>query len=128
MTTITATKRAIRPIVFTRRLTREQMRHGRLVEWRQFGGKSTVGILLRRPSHDDPDATWLVTPMSYGGVQQQLVPWPAVERGEFFVAPPQVLGDEDACTLARWLRRELTERGEEKSKIRNTQRMVTKTT
>lgn len=97
-----------RPAVFTRRLTRERMRHGRLVEWRQFGGRSTVGMLVRRPVDGDPEVLWLVSLMAHG-VMQQRVPWPAVERGEFFVAPPRALGEEEVCALGQWFLRELAD-------------------
>ncbi|MFE3932893.1 hypothetical protein ACFXPJ_03585 [Streptomyces goshikiensis] len=77
--------------------------------WRHVDGKSTVGMLLHRPSGDDPDAMWLISPIGLGSVLQQCVPWPAVDEGRFFVAPPRALSVEEECTLARWFRRQLAD-------------------
>lgn len=100
--------RKSRPAV--RPLTRKQMHHQRLVEWRKPGRDPVVGMLLYRPAADDEHAKWIVQPRPYGGVLMERVPWPAVEAGEFFRTPPRVLSIEDERTLARWFRRELAER------------------
>lgn len=121
MTTITAEKSAPkskRAAPFSRPLTRKQMVQQRMVEWRKPGHEPAVGMLLYRPADDDAHAKWLVSPMPFGSVLVQRVPWPAVEAGEFWGVPSASVGDEDARTLARWFRRELAERGEEESKIR----------
>ncbi|WP_183068941.1 hypothetical protein [Streptomyces sp. gCLA4] len=66
-------------------------------------------MVFRKPAADDPFAAWFVTPMPYGGVTQQRIPWPAVAAGEFWSAHPRGLTPEGRRTLARWLRRELAE-------------------
>ncbi|MGW2038701.1 hypothetical protein [Streptomyces virginiae] len=112
MTVITAEKsvsksRKSRPAV--RPLTRKQMRHQRLVEWRRPSGTSTVGMLLYKAAFDDEHAKWLVVPIGFGSVTVTRVPWSAVEAGEFFRVPPRTLSAEDERTLARYFRQYLAE-------------------
>ncbi|MFF3085629.1 hypothetical protein ACFVRB_11330 [Streptomyces nojiriensis] len=106
MTTLLTEESAPKPkraAPFSRPLTRQQMSHQRVVEWRRPEGSPTVGMLAYRPAHDDEHAKWLVVPLEWG-VTVMRVPWEAVEAGEFFGAPSAVLSVEQQRTLGRWIR------------------------
>ncbi|MFI5638297.1 hypothetical protein ACIA8H_12870 [Streptomyces goshikiensis] len=92
-----------KPAAHSRPLTRQQMNHQRIVEWRRPEGRSAVGMLAYKPAHDDEHAKWLVVPMEYG-VTVVRVPWEAVAAGEFFGTGVGVLSVEEHRTLGRWLR------------------------
>ncbi|MFC9296937.1 hypothetical protein ACFTWH_08490 [Streptomyces sp. NPDC057011] len=93
---------------FSRPLTRQQMSHQRVVEWRRPEGHPVVGMLAYRSAPDDEHAKWLVVPVA-NGVTVLRVPWPAVEAGEFFGTGVGVLSVEQQRTIGRWLRAELPE-------------------
>ncbi|WP_405832451.1 hypothetical protein [Streptomyces sp. NBC_00105] len=105
MTTLLTEESAPKPkraAPFSRPLSRQQMSHQRIVEWRRPEGSPTVGMLAYRPAHDDPFAKWLVVPLGYG-VTVMRVPWEAVAAGEFFGAPSAVISVEQQRALWRWL-------------------------
>ncbi|MER6213616.1 hypothetical protein ABT213_06105 [Streptomyces sp. NPDC001674] len=111
MSTITPGKPAAktkRPALRNRPLTRQEMCHQRIVEWRRPEGRATVGMLVYRSAHDEEHAKWLVVPMEYG-VTLVRVPWEAVEAGEFFGTPSGILSVEQQRTLGRWLRQQYAE-------------------
>ncbi|MFF0550826.1 hypothetical protein ACFYUL_17900 [Streptomyces sp. NPDC004311] len=111
MTVITAEISAPKtkpPAPRSRPLTRQQMHHQRIVEWRRPEGRPTVGMLAYRSAYDDEHAKWLVVPMEYG-VTLVRVPWESVEAGEFFGTGVGALSVEEHRTLGRWIRQQYAE-------------------